>query len=1237
MAQLHNRLIQWNVQGLTTSKEDLLKLIEDYQPYIISVQETFLSDDYAVVLKGYNGIHKQGHYNYRYHGGVSLYVHSSLPMEEIQVRSRYQMVAARVSLPNHTTITATSIYIPGREELVKNTLFNDLNNLPSPKIIMGDFNAHGENWGNAYTDRRGRLMDEVFVDDGLNVVNDGTATHISGTVLDLTAVSPILETELLWQVVSSPRSSDHHPVMITLNARQVEDGTDHEIYNFKKGKWKNIPADEIWENLPAVHEDPQVSVQLLYGVLEGLLDKYVPKFIKRRFFPKPWWNQECSEAWRRREALYRVYKRTHSIRDKIEWKRARALATRTFRKSKIESWRSYISSLNIHTQATSVWEKIRKIRGKPPSPVHILKHGNRTYTTVSDISNHLAETFQATTSETNYSPEFLSYKETVERVPVDFTSDNQETYNALFTMEELERAILSNKDNSPGPDSVSNQLLKAIPEKGLIYILAVFNQVWRCSYFDWRWKMAIVIPIPKPGKDHSDATNYRPISLTSCLCKTLEKMINWRLVEYLEYNKLFCDIQCGFRRYRSTVDHMVRLDTFVRKAFANGENVISVFFDMEKAYDKTWRYGILNDLRVLGLRGRLPMFIKESLQDRVFKIRLRNCLSDIKVQETGIAQGSNLSVTLFAVKMNSLYSVIPKEMHASLYVDDIQLAYSHSDTTILHQTVQRGVTSIERWARKNGFTFSLSKTYLMQFYQTRAPFLKPQIYLSNALIPEVEIVKFLGLYWDPKLTWIPHIAQLKSKCMKQLNLLRTVTAYEWGADMEVGMRLYKAVIRPRLDYGSIVYGSASAAALSSLEVVANEAMRIASGAFKSSPISSLQVLTNEAPLSLRRAELLLKYYYKNKSHIQGPAYNSIVNESLLQFFVSKHYEKPIIVRTRRTLDLFQTPVQPVLPYVTPKIFSHEIQLPQIDMDVVGCSKNVIPHTIIRGIFRDVVSKYPAHTLLFTDGSKSDAGVGAAAVSGNVKKTESLPSMATVFTAEVRALHLAVAIINERDTVGNFLICTDSLSTIEAINDVRTNDHLVHRLQVQLSDVIKKGSVVTVCWIPSHVGISGNDRADLEAKRASLRPEEFIPIPYRNWFPLIRKRLSQLWTERWVNDRKDLYELKQVPAKWKTRYRISRRDEVVINRLRLGHTRSTHGYLYDDQGFGVPRICPWCDVEIFRIKHILINCRALQDLRSRILMPALHGSELSLSKLIGKDGLLRETLTFLKELQIYHLI
>ena len=171
----------------------------------------------------------------------------------------------------------------------------------------------------------------------------------------------------------------------------------------------------------------------------------------------------------------------------------------------------------------------------------------------------------------------------------------------------------------------------------------------------------IIVPIPKSGKDTSNLQNYRLIALTSCLCKTMERMINSRLTWYLETNGLITNMQTGFWKRRGTIDHLIRLETFIREAFIRKQHLTAVFFDLEKAYDTTWKYGILWDLYNLGLRGRLPMFIKNLLFERTFRVRVGSTLSNSQHQEGGVPQGSILSVTLFSIKINNIVKCQPPQ------------------------------------------------------------------------------------------------------------------------------------------------------------------------------------------------------------------------------------------------------------------------------------------------------------------------------------------------------------------------------------------------------------------------------------------------------------------------------------------------------------------------------------------------------------------------------------------------
>ncbi|GFV94168.1 probable RNA-directed DNA polymerase from transposon X-element [Trichonephila clavipes] len=183
--------------------------------------------------------------------------------------------------------------------------------------------------------------------------------------------------------------------------------------------------------------------------------------------------------------------------------------------------------------------------------------------------------------------------------------------------------------------------------------------VWKEHCFPSSWREAIVIPILKPGKVATDPLSYRPIALTSCFCKTFERMVNTRLVYVLEKEECISPLQSGFRKGRSTLDNLVFLESQIRDAFVRRNHLVSLFFDIENAYDRTWRYGILRNMYDFGLRGNLPIFIFNFLAVRYFTVRIGHSSSHKFIQDQGVPQGSVLSVTLFNIHMSNILHQLP--------------------------------------------------------------------------------------------------------------------------------------------------------------------------------------------------------------------------------------------------------------------------------------------------------------------------------------------------------------------------------------------------------------------------------------------------------------------------------------------------------------------------------------------------------------------------------------------------
>ena len=265
----------------------------------------------------------------------------------------------------------------------------------------------------------------------------------------------------------------------------------------------------------------------------------------------------------------------------------------------------------------------------------------------------------------------------------------------------------------------------------------------------------MIIPIPKPDKDLTNPTNYRPIALTSCLCKVFEWLVNNRLVWHLEHHGLLNNIQSGLKKGRNTIDHLVRLESFVRDAFINRQHMCAIFFDLEKAYDTAWRYGIMQDLHDMNFRGRLPRFISNFLSDRSFNVRLGATLSDLYVQENGVPQGSVLAPTLFTIKINKITEHVLRDVDCSLYVDDFLICYRADNMESIERKLQLNLHRLEKWANTNGFRFSTNKTVAVHFCNKRSLHPDPDLTLYGNKVPVVRQTRFLGLIFDNKLTSDP--------------------------------------------------------------------------------------------------------------------------------------------------------------------------------------------------------------------------------------------------------------------------------------------------------------------------------------------------------------------------------------------------------------------------------------------------------------------------------------------------
>jgi ribonuclease HI len=838
-----------------------------------------------------------------------------------------------------------------------------------------------------------------------------------------------------------------------------------------------------------------------------------------------------------------------------------------------------------------LWGKVRRCSGiYPNNQINILHHNNQTISSPIDISNTIAASFAKISSSSNYLPSFNSYKTSAESKKINFRTKRNLPYNSKFSYFEFNRALQNCHKTSSGPDNISYTLLKKLPQSSLINLLKLYNRIWQENIFPSSWRMATIVPILKPGKNATDPLSYRPIALTSCICKVLEKMINARLIHFLEANNCLSQFQSGFRKGRSTVDNIIDLETRIRNAFVKRKHLVSIFFDIEKAYDRTWRYGILQQLYNHNLRGNLPVFIQNFLSKRFFRVRIGNTLSDIFIQEEGVPQGSVLSVTLFIVAIDKILLDLPSSVTGNLYVDDLHISCEGTDICFIERQLQGAVNRILNWSNKNGFTISRSKTCGVHFCRKRRIHPDPEIHLDGGTISIENEVKFLGIIFDRKLSFRPHILHLRKKCQRSLNILKVLSNTSWGADRSSLLKIYHAVIRSKLDYGCVVYGSTRKTYLQKLNTVHHTALRLCSGAFRTSPIESLYVDCCEAPLDLRRKILTLNYFFNISSHANHPFRHYSLNPYIIRLYNARRScIQPFHLRIRDILNDFNfhnTEILVAEPYGSPW------EDPKFSFinPFKGFAKTCTADIIYQQLFRHHRERVNNYIPVFTDGSKSENFVGCAYVIGTHTFKYKLHTAFSVFSAELLAIFKAMEEIERQQNNANFIFYTDSLSSLEALSSPHHHSHPLISHILNLLDKLKsRGFSIRFCWVPSHVGIQGNEEADRAAKSASNYMN--FPLPHRDAKNYLKVVTQEKWQRTWDTLlHNKLRSIKDRIEYWNSQQ--SRREDVVITRLRIGHARYTHRHLL--LGETAPT-CVHCNV-IMSVKHILVECPLFNNSR-----------------------------------------
>jgi ribonuclease HI len=497
-------------------------------------------------------------------------------------------------------------------------------------------------------------------------------------------------------------------------------------------------------------------------------------------------------------------------------------------------------------------------------------------------------------------------------------------------------------------------------------------------------------------------------------------------------------------------------------------------------------------------------------------------------------------------------------------------------------------------------------------------------------LPFTENITILGLTFDSKLTWKPHILKTKKSAYKNLRVIKTLSHLEWGAEYSILLNLYRTLVRSKLDYGSICYGNSNCNLSKILDPVHNTGIRCAIGAFRSSPISSLLAITGEPPLQYRRLRLSLKYITRILSTPDNSTIHYLnINQSPSVYDLNTNLRKPLSTRFRKEMSDNNISPNTILQYETCLTPPWSLNQYEIDTSFSTHVKKETPEIVYRSLFNELIhtdTDNHNNTQIYTDASKTSTGIGLAVIHKSSTQVFQLNSYSSIYTAEYIAL-LKVVQTAVNTNYERIHIFSDSLSVL---SNIKYNTQ-INPLVTKIKNIIHlSNKYIRFIWTPGHCNIRGNEEADKAARNAISNPN-YLTLSLMSPADIIRnvdKYCMQLWDSDWrqVTDNK-LREIKHSVEPWPKLNFPNRKENVIIKRLRIGHTRVTHGYLMEKTE---PPICRSCNSPM-TVKHIIIHCQIFTEARKECKIPD------NLYEAIGPYADIPKIISFVKKIEMYNLI
>ncbi|UYV69029.1 hypothetical protein LAZ67_6002109 [Cordylochernes scorpioides] len=988
----------------------------------------------------------------------------------------------------------------------------------------GDLNAKHQLWGCSTPNPRGKILSNLLDDNAFMCLNDGNPTHHSysyntAQALDISFSSPDIFHKFKWQILKSI-GSDHLPILIEISTKTKTSSIKEKFWNFKKANWNLYQqnTNEDFRKAPTRIKDLEQNWISFKNTIIKAAKVSIPRGNIKKWIPN--YTHQAKDIQtlitKRNELQKKCTQNQTNCRTELNIVNAKI--KRLYVNMKREKWKQTCENLNPRNPNTKLWHLAKQIdRAQPQTEnTNMIKNTDGTpATNDKNAANLLGNSYQIS-SKIKFEIKDKKVEKKARKIIHDCKNFTS-THN-----------IFHEKINMKELDyALENTDLNKTPGPDGIHGQMISNlgkngKEILLDIFNNSWKTG------KLPQDWKTATII-PIKK---LDKSADDPKNYRPISLTSICcKLMEKIILRRLTYHLDTRNLLPEEQY---GFRKGHGTIDqLLFFTQKVKDAQNRKPANHTIAAfLDLTqafdkeyGKTTItWINDFLKNRYIRVKYNGTLSKTFKLYQGLPQGPVLSPTLFTLFIAGIEEKISHKTNIGLFADDIIL-----------------------WSKQ-------------QLQYNKHP-------------------KYLGYTLDPEINSSKHIEEVIRKGRDRLKILKYISGREWGADATTLKLTYTSLIRPILEYGYQIYGTASETNLKSLERI---------------QLSAARIITDIMPLKDRRSYNLPKYINKIKSYgNKHRTSNYILNwESNLRL----KKEGPLHLAKRNGFLKYKVEKKYLAEKISPceplqnVIFNASLNEPT--------NKQCQNPEYLKQLSLEIINNIPKNAItIYTDGSRDELGhTGSGclikATNGIEKMNRRNPDFCSVFRSELIAIYEALKSIRNTN-YQDIWILTDSRSAIQHLSHTGELRDKVSRNIIGYLQKLSKTSKIHLQWIPSHVGIEGNEAADVLAKKGTKEPlPQKNKLTFKEIETVAKTKINKNWR---ILPKHSWYSGVNPGGALNIR---NRQHQTTLTRYRTGHLKP----LKIENNNKIYPTCPKCSLAPAAPEHILACIRCTkQDLWERPLL------------------------------------